>query len=397
MHPIIHTVKYHNCHDISTPDDRSAKRKVYSGTAPARSVLEIENDENVRDYLVEVGGKRKRGTTQVHLEMRETLEDRPDLFSILNGGITIVARHAEVNDAAKRIMLTDPSIINGSQTQGELRRYYETHEEGDTEPSIRYEIIVTDEDDLIADISIARNFQNKVHALSIAGRKGYLDKLETSVKSQFPSFSLRKSESDVDNVEETIDAKLLIQVVWAVIPINMIKKIRPSRAKSKAFTYSSQAACLKLFQDVVEENQNKDADLAHRDLYKCFLDLAPTAWKIYSKWKGHSGFKGTGIRKGIKRDKRNQILGVDKGIIFPILAAHSEFVFHGKSGWDVKLPDPDILSDKDLIDTALQAHKDVAGHNPQTMGKSSACYSMLQQITKVAARQARKQIKFGKL
>lgn len=39
---------FHNCRNISSPEDQSVGRKVYSGTAPARSVLDLEDNENVR-------------------------------------------------------------------------------------------------------------------------------------------------------------------------------------------------------------------------------------------------------------------------------------------------------------------------------------------------------------
>jgi len=115
---------YHNCRNISSPEDTAARRKVYSGTAPARSVLELEDNENVREYLVEAKGKQKKTPTLVHQAIRKTLESNTEMFSILNGGIVIVARDAEVDDKARQLTLLRPSIINGSQTQGELRRSF---------------------------------------------------------------------------------------------------------------------------------------------------------------------------------------------------------------------------------------------------------------------------------
>jgi hypothetical protein len=107
----------------------------------------------------------------------------PDQFSILNGGMTIVAQTAIVDDKEKVIRLTCPSIINGSQTQGELKRYFERFSgQPETVPSIKFEIIVTGDTDLIAEISIARNFQIDVRAISIAGRRGQLDDLEESIQ-----------------------------------------------------------------------------------------------------------------------------------------------------------------------------------------------------------------------
>ena len=138
------------------------------------SVLPLSTDENVRDYLLEAEGKQRRRSTQVNQEIRETLEKRPNNFSILNGGVVLVARDHDVDEQKKTLRLTEASIINGSQTQGVLRDFFRQVEEEQLDPPeihVKYELIVTDDEDLIAEISIARNFQNDVANLSIAGEK----------------------------------------------------------------------------------------------------------------------------------------------------------------------------------------------------------------------------------
>src|SRR6516164_4347130 len=140
---------YITCRNISGPEDEAAGRKVYAGHVPASSVLTLEDDENVREYLVDALGKAKARPTLVHQAIRKTLADHPDQFSILNGGMVIVARAAEVDDKRRVLILKRPSIINGSQTQGELMRYFENFQQSEDfyEPSIKFELIVTDDDD----------------------------------------------------------------------------------------------------------------------------------------------------------------------------------------------------------------------------------------------------------
>ncbi|MFT3687773.1 AIPR family protein [Paenirhodobacter sp.] len=370
---------YHNCRNISSPEDQSAGRKVYSGTAPARSVLELDDNENVREYLVEAKGKQKKTPTLVHQAIRKTLEANTELFSILNGGIVIVARDAEVDDKVKQMTLLKPSIINGSQTQGELRRFFaKTFNADYIEPSIRFEIIVTDDDDLIADISIARNFQNDVRALSIAGRRGQLDELEAHMRTKFPGVELQKSESDQNDTGGSLDTEKLIQVTFALLPAEMMKKFgAQADPENKVFSYSQKTRCLKLFQRLVDDQENQD-------VYKCFLDVAPLAWELYAKWKVHQGFVGTGIRS-IEREGR-QIKEVPDGLIFPIIAANSVFIKYNGLRW--QLQPPKVLTDDELIRAADQAYKEMADHNPQTMGKSKACYSHILQVTSIFARLA---------
>jgi len=368
---------YITCRNISGPEDEAQGRKVYSGHAPSSSVLKLEDNENVREYLVDAKGKQRRSPTLVHQAIRKTLQDQPDQFSILNGGMVIVARDATVDDKGKTIRLGQPSIINGSQTQGELNRYFEKFNgKPDTVPSIKFEIIVTGDTNLIAEISIARNFQNDVRAISIAGRRGQLDDLETAIQKVLPNARLRKSETDLIADGEFLDTEKLIQVIFAVLPESMLKKLdSQTDASNKVFTYSQKTRCLKLFQRLVEDGPE--------DVYKCCLDLVPIAWQLYDTWKSHQGFRGTRIRAIERAD--GVITEVPDGIIFPILAAHSAFVKQNKAKiWIVDKPK--AFADSELIEPAAQAYMEIASHNPQTMGKNKACYSTLVRITAIYAR-----------
>src|SRR5258706_4185350 len=218
---------YITCRNISAPEDDAAGRKVYSGHAPASSVLSLEDDENVREYLADAQSDQKHMPTLVHQAIRKTLEDQPDQFSILNGGMVIVSRAVEVDDKRKILVLQRPSIINGSQTQGELDRYFTKFRSSPDffEPSIKFELIVTADDGLIAEISIARNFQNDVRPISIAGRRGQLDELEVAVQKDIPSAKLRKSETDIVVDGEYLDTEKVIHVMFALMPRAVLQSL----------------------------------------------------------------------------------------------------------------------------------------------------------------------------
>jgi hypothetical protein len=62
---------------------------------------------------------------------------------------------------------------------------------------IKYEAIVTDDEDLIAETPIARSFQNEITPISIAGRLGQHDELEDCLQRLDPDMKLRKSETDL--------------------------------------------------------------------------------------------------------------------------------------------------------------------------------------------------------
>ena len=69
----------------------------------------------------------------------------------------IVARAHEVDEQTKMLYLKRASIINGSQTQGVLKDFYQSEDLLLLLPAIhvKYELIVTDDEDLIGEISIA--------------------------------------------------------------------------------------------------------------------------------------------------------------------------------------------------------------------------------------------------
>lgn len=376
---------YHSFRNISCPEDVDNQRKVFSGHAPVTSVLNLSTDANVRDYLLEAEGKQRKRETQVNKEIRQTLESNPEIFSILNGGLVIVARSHEVDEQKKILYLTQPSIINGSQTQGVLKDFFgNVASEGEPLPKIhvKFEIIVTDDEDLIGEISIARNFQNDVASISIAGRRGQLDELERSLKKAIPGSKLQKSETQLS--EDYVGTERLLQVITALIPASLWPKSGETDNPNKVYTYSMKAKCLKEFQDI----HRKAHDRKHEEyessnaLYQFYLDIAPQALELYKKWKAHQGFAGTGIRS-ITREGR-EIVEVPDGIVFPILSSLSAFAKKTEDGW--RIAPPKRFKDDEIIRAAKSVYQSMAASNPWLMGKSKACYFALNQITSIYQR-----------
>lgn len=384
---------YSCCRNISAPEDNGESRKILAGHAPASSFLKFEDNENVREYLVDRPGKQRKKPTLVHRAIRDTLYNFTDRFSILNGGICLVAHDADIDEKNKVIRLRRASIINGSQTQGELRRYFERTADGrsrnaDTDdladPSVTFEIIVTKDDDLVAEISIARNFQNHVKDLSIAGRRGQLDALESALQGTFPEAKLRKAESDVS--DEFLDTEKLIQVLFAMSPEAAWERLdKRDRLGSKTAAYSQKTRCLKMFQRIVDNAESEDGTTAFKTLYQYFLDMAGPSWELYEQWKTHQVFKGSGLHK-IERDKKGNVLNVPDGIVFPILASLSAFVVFNKGKW--RYAPPSSFDDKELYGAAKDNYIEVAKSNPQTMGKTKASYSNLYRITSIYSKMA---------
>jgi hypothetical protein len=349
--------------------------------------LDIPTDENVRDYLLEAEGKKRRRPTQVNIAIRDTLENYPDKFSVLNGGVVLVARAYEVEESKKILRLRKPSIINGAQTQGVIRDYFRDYEKsGEAPPTIHvtFELLVTDDEDLIAETSIARNFQNDVMSVSIAGRLGQLDELEKALQGHKPHLKLQKSETELS--EDYLRTERLLQVITALTPPSLWPNERERENPNKVYAYSQRAKCLREFRTMYEKQGNID-DPEHkkyRELYKFYLDIVADAQDLYDKWKAHQGFIGTRL-KSIKRDEQGRTIEeVPDGIIFPILAALSAFATKTRGVW--KIVPPPTFKDEDLILRAAAAYKEMADSNPNVMGKSKACYFHLFDITSLHRR-----------
>jgi len=384
--------KYYSVRNVSCPEDTENNRKVYFGHAPISSLLDLSTDANVRGYLLEAEGKQRRRPTQVHKAIQDTLENTQHNFSILNSGIVIVARDCEIDEKDKFLKLTRPSIINGAQTQGVISDLFKKNilKIDGTPIHVKFEIIVTDDEELIAEISIARNFQNDVMSISIAGRLKILDELEKSFQAKLPETKLQKSETQLS--DDYIKTERLLQVIAALIPEELWLK---SGDFNKVYTYSRKAACLKEFQELFEmahimsdpqhplrlANDSKFGK--HVQLYEFYLDIAAQAWELYEHWKRHQGFYGTRLR-AIERDDNGQIKEVPDGIVFPILASLSVFAKKTRTGW--KIQPPSAFNDKELIEAAATAYQEMADSNPNVMGKTKACYSSLSQITSIFKR-----------
>jgi AIPR protein len=245
---------------------------------------------------------------------------------------------------------------------------------------IKFEIIVTKDDDLIAETSIARNFQNDVMNISIAGRRGQFDELEQSFQKTLPNNKLRKSETELPT-NETVDTEKLLQIITALVPPQLWYRTGEDNNPNKVYTYSMKARCLKEFQEIFirAKNSEDEEHEKYKALYNFYLDISADAWQLYTKWKSHQGFKGTRLVNGITRDSNGDITDVADGIVFPILSSFSVFVKKTRAGW--KINPPSFFSDDELIKTAKTALIEIAFHNPWNMGKSKACYSALLQIT----------------
>lgn len=362
---------------MNSPEDTQAGRRRYCGVAPADSFFSLDTDENVRAYLGRDEGGARRKSTKVNVAIRETLAEHREDFPLLNTGIVIVARDVKVDDNSKppRVALYSPSIINGAQTQGVLRDFFAERKEDQAYPSVNFELIVTDDEELIGDISIARNYQNEVSDLSIYGRQGRFKELEATLKAADPSIKLKMRETDFG--DEFLDTEKLIQVLTAIAPTDIPlpsaekRKVKTPETIYRVYAYRHRSRCLTDFAIVMDEP--KKWPVAHQ----FFLDVAFNAWNLYRRLKGEQAFSRLVCVKGEAVGGRKKVDpdGVPDGIVFPMLSALSRFMEEHKGRWRLAIPQK--FPWQTFYQATLLQETGSAGNNPQTMGKRADCYIAL--------------------
>lgn len=386
QHIPTYKLQYHSLRSVTSPEDQAQGRRRYCGVAPADRIFPIDTEENVRGFLGRDAEGNRRKSTMVNKAIRETIENNRSDFAILNSGVVIVAANADVDDGKKHVHLHGASIINGAQTKGVLEDYFEANPDEDV-PSINFELIVSDDEDLIANISIARNFQNRVNDISIYGRHGLFEDLEAAMKRYDRKIVLRKSETDFG--DEFLDTEKLIQVLTVLAPDQVDfpsaqRRVSRIETRYRTYAYRHRSRCLKDFADVMESSDD------WKDARQYYLSVAADAWGLYHRLKGEQAFSSLRKVKGEVVAGQKQVTsdGVPDGIVFPMLSALSRFIVTSKGKSSVSIPD--YFPWATLFGQAQMIFKTTANHNPQSMGKDTDCYVALHGVIEMyfAATQA---------
>ena len=105
------------------------------------------------------------------------------------------ASDVEIDDSKKIIVVKKGSIINGAQTQGEIRMFLdELAELGEERPSFhaRVEFMVDPEEEFVVETAIARNTSTNIQRVSMYGKKKYFDEMNLRFQRTFPDKQLSR-------------------------------------------------------------------------------------------------------------------------------------------------------------------------------------------------------------
>ena len=369
-------LSYQLLRNTTGPDEESTGVKSYVANLPVFEILKLGTKENLRSYIAEYSLKKRNW---VHDAIKNTILTEPQRFITRNSGFVIAALGVDVDDGKKVIKLVEPSIINGAQSQGEIRHwvleaYGEDGAPDDEEVPfyVRAEIIVDADASEVVETAIARNTATPVKSISQAGARGHLDELQESISKVRPDIKIRKSETDVD----VYDTRKILQCARLLMPVSVSKN---DSAAEKLRAYKNPEQCLTEFSEwYLARDKNPDA----RTKYEFVIQIAPNAIAEYEYWERHQAWNGSHIweetKKGgraCRRDKTGKIVWVSPGIIFPVLGAMSEFVEEVSPGtWTIKKPS--LFRPAELIQRAVSQFRSV-NSDPMLMGRSGGIYDAL--------------------
>jgi hypothetical protein len=379
-------LSYQQIRTTTSPDEAATGVKSFVINLPVFEILKLDTKENLRSYIAEYNPRKRN---RVHEAIETTIRHEPQRFITRNSGFVIAASDIDVDDNKKTARLTDASILNGAQSQGEIKRWIvdEYGEDADfskEEPPffVRAEIIVDTDPDEVVETAIARNTATPVKSISQAGARGHLDDLEASLKSRRPDIKIRKSETDT----EGYDPRKILQYARLLMPLSVSGNDTPAE---KLRPYKNPEQCLTEFSDWFErgkkkKDEGKDFDADALRKYQFTVNIAPYALEENEYWEKHDAWNGQRVweetKKGgraCRRDKNKRIIWVSPGIIFPIIGAMSQFV-QEESPCEWRVVKPRIFKPGEMIASAIaQFRSDTVNSDPMLMGRSSGVYDAL--------------------
>jgi hypothetical protein len=374
-------ITYDVIRNLTSSPEKENGVQTWFANVPASQILKIGTTDNLRAYIAEHSPAKRNG---VHKQIAATIEGAADRFINRNSGITITCTNAVVDDAAKSIKLREASIINGAQTQGEIRRYFELNEGEAEDFLLRAEIIMEPSHDAIVEIAIARNTATSVKSVSQANARGYLDALKVSVETALPGEKLQASETDI----EGLNTQIVLQQARLLMPPGLLN----GKSPPKNFAYKQGGKCLADFSEWAKD-RNTDATAAA--LHDFTVQIAPIAIQEYRRWECHEGWNGHRLHENgkfsdkpvggrpVRRDKKTgKVVWVAPGILFPLMSSLSAFVRQRNGKWI--LEKPDLFKDEELIRRAVQQFRTL-NREVAMMGRSEQAYDALSIYTETIA------------
>jgi AIPR protein len=179
---------------ITLPDIDGVK-EAFLGILPFKEFLKLIQDGNESMYNIFYDNVRDfQGENEVNAKIKNTLKDEKfDLFCVLNNGVTLVA--TSLTPAGNKFTLRDYQVVNGCQTSHVLHQSKST--EGIERVNVPVKVIVTEDEDIKNQITLATNSQTEVKPEQLASLTFFQKKLElyySSMRGEVELYYERRSQ-----------------------------------------------------------------------------------------------------------------------------------------------------------------------------------------------------------
>jgi hypothetical protein len=373
-------LRYLLIRNLTSSEEKANNVQTFIANVPADQLIGIGTGANLRSYIAEFSERKRNG---VHRAIETTIKTEPDRFINRNSGLTITCSEVDVDDTKKIARLKNASLINGAQTQGEIRRFFKEVSESETGEipddfifPVRVEINVDPDPSSVTETAIARNSATAVQSISQAGARGHLNDLAKAIESARPGQHIRRSETETD----VIETHQILQYTRLLMPKTVSGN---DSAAEQLRAYKNKAQCLA---DFSEWYQTKDTDASAARKYSFTVQMAPVAlreyeaWLVHEAWNGHRIWEDT--KKGgrvCRRDATGKIVWVAPGLMFPLVGALSAFVTEEVPG-EWRLIKPAIFRPAELIQRTVNQFR-AHDSDPMAMGRSASAYDAIRTYT----------------
>jgi hypothetical protein len=379
--PATFDLQYSMIKSLTSPEEKANGVQTWFANVSAREIVKLGTQDNLRTYIAEHKDSKRNS---VHKEIEATILEQPDRFINRNSGVTITCTDCRIDDPKRVACLKNASIINGAQTQGELKRYFaKLDEDDDTDFPVRAEIIMEPQHEQIVEIAIARNTATSVKSVSQAGARGYLNDLRQAIENGLPGETLQMSETD----NEGLSAQAVLQWCRTLMPLFL----EAGGNRSRNMPYKQGGKCLS---DFSEWARLRDSDTDAKRRYDFTIQMAATAVKEYRYWEDHEAWNGQRLHEKGKgnsplpsggrpvRRHDGRVVWVAPGLLFPIISALSAFVREENDKWS--LNKPSLFHPAQMIERACKQFRALE-REVALMGRSEAAYDALSIYTDTIA------------
>jgi hypothetical protein len=147
---------------ISFPEVKTVTNSAIVYTNSDELIKLLKTDDGIiRKSLFYDNVRAYQGDTNINNEIMQTIEENPEMFILLNNGITIVCD--KFDSARRRISIKNPQIVNGCQTCNVIFNYYLKNHFKQINMPLALKVIATEDNNLVNQVVRTTNRQNIVY------------------------------------------------------------------------------------------------------------------------------------------------------------------------------------------------------------------------------------------